>query len=174
MHEKTWHCSMCGRDVESIPDPCPQLEATPQRVASLLTGLPRQQLALRSKEGDWSIQEVLSHLADAEVVWGFRYRKLLAEETPDIAVYNQELFAANLAPLQRPARELLAAFRAARKANVLLLGAVPRQRWARTGMHPRLGPFRVQQLAEHVVHHDENHVRQIEAIRASVPGALRR
>jgi hypothetical protein len=115
------------------------------------------------------VQEVVAHLADAEFIWGFRYRKVLAEEDAEIALYREDLFATNLAPHNRPMLTLLDSLRNVRAANLALLRAMPEERWRRQARHPKQGfSLSAHQLAQHNFHHDENHLAQLRAARTAV------
>ena len=53
-------------------------QATPRKLTALTKGLSKKQLTRRPGPGKWSIAEILAHLADAELVVGFRLRLMLA------------------------------------------------------------------------------------------------
>ena len=169
----TWRCPVCGAEREVLHDPLGLLAQTPRRLAYLLRGLSPQQLARRPAEGEWSIQEVVCHLADAEVVQGFRYRKAMTEEGPEVPPYDQERFAAGLAYLRRNLPAVQQAYRALRRANVDLLRAVEPRQLESPIRHPEYGLVTVHQMAQHVVHHDEAHLRQIMTVKRAI-GARRR
>src|SRR5689334_7538152 len=46
--------------------------------------------------GKWSMIEVAQHLADSEVVVGFRLRMILAHDRPEITAYDQDIWAERL------------------------------------------------------------------------------
>ena len=53
-------------------DPLRLQQATPRKLAALTKGLSKKQLTRRPGPGKWSIAEILAHLADAELVIGYR------------------------------------------------------------------------------------------------------
>ncbi len=59
-------------------DPVRLQQAAPRKLAALTKGLNKKRLTLRPQPGKWSIAEILAHLADAELVVGFRLRLILA------------------------------------------------------------------------------------------------
>src|SRR5262245_587525 len=63
-----------------------QVGAVQQEVA----GLDDKILRRPEKPGKWSILQVLQHLADTELVSGFRMRMILAHDSPDIQGYDQD------------------------------------------------------------------------------------
>jgi hypothetical protein len=58
----------------------PLVSATPPGLSSLLSRTPYAGWTQPEAPGKWSIGDVLHHLADAELVWGWRLRRLLTEE----------------------------------------------------------------------------------------------
>ncbi len=44
--------------------------------------------------GKWSAAEIVSHLADCEIVFAFRLRQTLAEDNPTIQPFDQDKWAA--------------------------------------------------------------------------------
>jgi hypothetical protein len=59
------------------------LAATPRQIARLVKGASRKKLSQRPASDKWSVTEILAHLADSELVYGFRIRLILeASGTP--------------------------------------------------------------------------------------------
>ena len=56
----------------------------------------RVQLRQPERAGKWSIAQVLQHLADSDLVWGWRARLILAQDRPTITGYDQDLWAERL------------------------------------------------------------------------------
>jgi len=64
--------------------------ATPARLRRAMAGLSRTALAWRPAPGEWSIQEIVCHLADVEVVNGWRYRMILAQSGSRLTAFDQD------------------------------------------------------------------------------------
>ena len=75
-----------GRALETI------LGAAPGEIAALLESLGAEKSAIRPAPGKWSAAEIVYHLADCELVFGFRLRQTLAEDDDplDVLVLCQE------------------------------------------------------------------------------------
>ena len=71
--------------------------ATPARLRRAMANLSRADLAHRPAPGKWSIKEIICHLADVEVVNGWRYRMILAQSGSNLTAFDQDLWAS-----QRP------------------------------------------------------------------------
>jgi len=54
------------------------LASTPQAVRRLVAGTPESKLTWSAKAGQWSVVQILAHLADAEIVSAWRLRSILA------------------------------------------------------------------------------------------------
>ncbi len=111
--------------------------------------------------GGWSPGEVIVHLADTEVAWGWRIRLILAEEDPVLQPYDQDAFADRLRYSERDPFAALAAFAALRADHLDLLRPLPEAAWERTARHAEFGSLSLRTLVQHLSHHDLDHLRQI-------------
>jgi len=118
---------------------------------------------LAAAEG-WSAGEVAVHLADTEVVTGWRIRQTLAEDTPELQPYDQEKWAAALHYRQRDATAALEAFSAARRANLEILRLLTDEDWERTYIQPEYGRMTLRALIRHKSDHDLAHLKQIRGV----------
>jgi len=67
-----------------------------------LDGITKSELDARPGPNDWTAREVAHHMADSEMTSAIRLRRLLAEDEPTIAGYDQEEFARRLFYGERP------------------------------------------------------------------------
>ena len=61
-------------------DPLEVIRSTPARIESLITQHGAETLDRAPAPGKWSVRDILSHLADCEIVFAFRLRQALAED----------------------------------------------------------------------------------------------
>jgi uncharacterized damage-inducible protein DinB len=146
-------------------DPLKMQAAAPGKLARAVRGLRPAQLRRRPRPGKWSIQEIVGHLADTEIVYGFRLRMMLAQPGSPIQAYDQDFWAKNLLYQRLPMAKLLERVRVLREANLQLLKSVPRPWWNRYGMHEERGRETVKRTLLLLAGHDVNHRNQILAIR---------
>ena len=139
--------------------------AFPAKLRQAVRGLTSAQLRRRPNPGKWSIQEIVGHLADTELVYGFRYRMTLAEPGCPLQAFNQERWAKRLGYARQPLGELLERFRVLRAENLHLMQHVPRSWWNRYGLHAERGRETFRRCVLLIAGHDINHVNQIRAIR---------
>lgn len=149
-------CPLCGATVD-IPVDMPGVMADMPKLISRSFREPR------SHEGlGWTPHEVASHLADAEVVDGWRIRQILSEDEPMLQPFDQDVWAAKLFYGQRELATSLSTFAANRQSNMELLRFAGDAGLERKYNHPEHGgtrPLRI--LIEHLADHDILHLRQI-------------
>jgi len=140
------------------------LKSTPGRVERLLRGVPAAKLRRRPAPGKWSITEIVLHLADSELVYGYRLRTILAQNRARIIAFDQNDWAASGQYARRDLRAALDMLRTLRKANLELLRVIPRKQWNYYGIHQERGKESVAHLARLFAGHDLIHLLQIRRI----------
>jgi hypothetical protein len=122
--------------------------------------------ALRRPEapGKWSAADIVQHLADSELVLGFRMRMVLTEDRPVIQGYDQDKWAGTLRYPDVPLSESRAQLRALRTANLRVLHRLGPTEMARVGMHSERGPESLGHLIKLMGAHDLVHRRQIDRV----------
>lgn len=147
-------------------DPLRMLRNSPAALARRVAGVTRRRLTARPAPGKWSIGEILAHLSEIELLWGYRVRTLLERHEPEIVGMDQEVWARVGRYERRDPRESLALYTALRRSNVALLSALPPKSLARRGRHSQFGGLSIADIARLLAGHDVNHARQIDAILA--------
>ena len=123
----------------------------------------------RPEPGEWSANECVGHLIEAERR-GFagRIRRILAADRPDVPAdledWDPPAVAAARGDHLRSGSALAAEFAALREDGVTLVRSLRVADMDRVGIHPLVGPLRVDELLGEWVHHDRNHVRQLLAV----------
>src|ERR1700729_836271 len=75
--------------------PIPEiLASTPATLEELTEAIGADRQAVAPAPGKWTPAEILSHLADCEIAFGFRLRQTLAVENHVIQPFDQEKWAA--------------------------------------------------------------------------------
>ena len=128
-------------------------------VAAALDGGAQDDLDRRDP-GAWSAREIIHHLADSEMTSAIRLRRLLAEDSPQIVGYDEEEYARRL-HYDRPVRNSLDAFRAARAATVEILERLSDQDWSRAGTHSESGSYSMEDWLRIYAAHAHDHAEQI-------------
>jgi hypothetical protein len=152
-------------------DPMRVQKETPKKLAKLIKTLNKKQLATRPEPGKWSIAEILAHLADAELVGGWRMRLILGSNGVSIQPFDQDVWAETLGYAKRDPRVSLETFRALREANLSMLKSLPKNLWENHGMHQERGKETITHIVRMFAGHDLNHVAQIEQIKQIKKGS---
>jgi hypothetical protein len=126
--------------------------------------------ALRRPEapGKWSIIEVIQHLADSDLVAGYRIRMVLSEDRPALQGYDQDRWARELRYREVSLEQALDQLRGLRAANLHLWRGLSPGQLERVGLHSERGPESAGFLLRLMGAHDLVHRRQIDRILASV------
>lgn len=151
-----------------------RLAGVPKRLERLASGLSPRQAAFRPEPGKWSAKEIVCHLADCELVYGFRYRKILSESDAVLVPFDQDAWASSLRYQELPLKSSLSAFAALRHAHVGLFKMLPAEAWEKSGQHPEYGTLTLKELAGHLADHDQNHIVQLENLRSEAKPARRK
>ena len=140
--------------------------ATAGKLARLIEGIPVEELRKRPAPDKWSVSEILAHLADAEIVTGFRMRSVLGAPGTPLAAYDQNTWVTSGHYARRDPRLSLEQFRVLREANLALLALLTPEQWRQHGVHPERGQETIERIAAMCAGHDLNHLRQIETLAA--------
>ena len=146
-------------------DPMRLMKVGPAKVARAIRGLTRAQMKKRPAEGKWCIAEILGHLVDTEVVYGYRYRLALSQPGSPIQGYDQHTWAIELGHVKRNPAKMIEQIQTLRRVNLDLLQSTPKSHWERYGRHSERGNESVRRTAELIAGHDLNHLDQILAIK---------
>jgi hypothetical protein len=138
------------------------LADTPRAIKSLLDSMGPGRAFEAPAPGKWSAGEIVAHLADCELVFGFRLRQTLAEDNPTVQPFDQDKWSATYNVIEPP--EAFAAFSAFRKWNLILLEASLPSAADRTVTHPERGTMTFQTIVETMAGHDLNHLGQLQRI----------
>jgi hypothetical protein len=148
--------------------PLDVLGATPEILLQRIDALSERQRTTPEKPGKWSVRDVVQHLADSELVGGFRFRMILTHDEPPIPGYDQDLWAEGLRYREVPIAEALADFTAIRGANLRMLRRARPEDFERAGIHSERGRETLSFLVRLYAGHDRAHLRQIDRIAGAV------
>jgi hypothetical protein len=141
------------------------IERGPALVAAAATGVDDRTLRYKPAPDKWCILEILGHLADIEVLYGYRVRQMIADREPTLAPIDQDDWARNLGYMEGAPSDFLAAYQTARRANVRLLRRLEATDLDQGAFHPEKGrKVTLEELIGMMVIHDPNHAAQIERL----------
>jgi hypothetical protein len=149
-------------------DPQEVLRATPAELRQAVAGLSPDQLSRLEAPGKWSIRQVVLHLADSELVGGFRYRMVLAHDRPTLPGYDQDLWADRLRYQEADLEAALDDFATLRRSNLRLLAGLSDTDRARAMQHEERGEESIARMMTQYAGHDRVHLNQIERIKRAI------
>jgi len=138
--------------------------ATAKKLRRLIEGVPTSKLRKRPAPDKWSVSEIVAHLADAEIVGGFRMRLILGAPGSPIAAFDQDSWVTSGHYAKRDPHKSVEQFRVVREANIALLKSLTPEQWKHYGMHSERGQESIEHIARMFAGHDMNHLQQIERI----------
>jgi hypothetical protein len=149
-------------------DPLKVQEELYDAIVSEVTGLEESALRRPEKPGKWSIVQVVQHLADSELVSGYRMRMILSHDRPAIQGYDQDAWANELGYNDVSLRDALEQLRVLRGLNLKLIRSLNQEQLTREGVHSERGPESVWKIAQMMAGHDLLHRNQIKRIKQSL------
>ena len=141
------------------------LRAQGETIADEMTAVPPEVCGWRPVEGEWSMNETLGHIVEAERR-GFngRIRKILAFDNPELPGWQHTEVARERRDHERNPIEVLLEFETLRADSVGLVESLRPEQLQRRGKHERVGEISVNDLLHEWMHHDRNHVKQMMSV----------
>lgn len=140
--------------------------AAAKKIEKLVKGVPSAKLRKRPQPGKWSVAEIAAHLADVEIVVGYRIRMILGAPGSPIQAFNQDDWVTSGHYEKRDTHKALEQFRVLRETNLALYKSLAPEQWKHHGMHAERGEESVELIVRMIAGHDLNHIQQIERILA--------
>lgn len=138
-----------------------RLRATARDLVSLTSGVSQARMQRRPTPRDWSAAMVVAHLADAELVYGQRFKQVLVEDRPRFVSYDENAWVERFSRIEEDLKDTLARWRANREHTIRLLESLEDAEWRRAGVHPVRGEMTMRQLLALLAEHDRQHLDQL-------------
>jgi len=154
-------------EVEGILD---ELAGMPAHLEAAARSMDDQRARTPAPAGGFSLVEQAWHLADLEREgYGERIRRLLAETDPLLPDFDGARVAAERDYRARSLAEGIAAFAAARAANLAVLRTVAPPAWDRGGRQEGVGRVTLRDIPRMMREHDLSHRDEIAALLTGTP-----
>lgn len=150
--------SLSGRD------PLEVLAELPAFLQATVHGSDRPIAHVSERADTWSIGDVIGHLTDAEVVFGFRIRQMLTLDAPGLPSFDQDAWVRLNAMKQDEMDECIDLLTLLRRRNLRLFAQLNESQWAKTGIHADRGSESVREVVAILAAHDLSHRQQITRI----------
>ena len=90
-----------------------------------IQGVDRKELLAFPVPGTWSIQQIVLHMMDSDLIASDRMKRVAAEDHPTLIGYNETAFARDAGLRPRPAQDACEVFRLNRQITAELLRRLP-------------------------------------------------
>jgi uncharacterized damage-inducible protein DinB len=134
------------------------------QLCDILRELPREMWEFKPEEDQWSVHDILIHLADSEANGYVRYRKAIAESGSSVIAYDQMAWATSLSYRTQNANDALELFRWLRATSYSIFRTLPESIWQNTVNHPEHGTMTLEQMIDLYVVHVEKHIGQMRRV----------
>ena len=146
--------AVAGRDAAVV------IAETPARLATVLAGMSAEEIDAVPAPGKWSVREVVVHLADCEIAFGFRLRQAYGGQTL-LQPFDQDAWARAYGVYS--AAQALETFAVLRAWNVAFVGGLTEADKQLPAMHPERGEMVLWTIVETMAGHDTHHLMKLEA-----------
>jgi len=147
-HERNEKIELYGRGVDLLTE--------------TLKDIPREMWKFKPAPSEWSVHEILVHLADSETNAALRARKLIVEPGGTIMGYDQDKWAVELNYHNQSWEDALETVRLVRKTTYALLKRQPDEVFTHTIKHPEYDdPYTFEKWLNIYSGHIPGHIEQI-------------
>ncbi len=143
-----------------------KLREFPAIFEAMVVHLPDNQLDCREREGEWTVRQIVHHVADSHMMAWARFKLPLTENHPTIKPYDQEKWAEQ-PDYALPVAVSLQIIAGLHQRMVALLESLTPADWQKPLYHPEAGrDMTVEDVANTYSNHGYEHIGQINKIRA--------
>lgn len=129
--------------------------------ARAIAGLDRADLLAVPVPGTWSIQQIILHLMDSDLIASARMKQVVAEERPTLVYCDESAAAQRLGYEHLSAQAAAELFRLNRLMTADILRRLPEDAFRRKGVHTRQGEMTLEQLVTIYTKHPHDHLKFI-------------
>lgn len=138
---------------------------TYDQLRNAIEGWTEEQLKVKPSPEQWSITEVLSHLADHNIVVSFRIRRIIAEPNGALPPFDQDPWVAETRANEASASEILDVFQALLTYNSLLFQRLSPDDWSKSGINFKGEAVTLAAAVQGFIKHVQTHLKQIDRIK---------
>jgi uncharacterized damage-inducible protein DinB len=129
-----------------------------QKLRRAVEGLSRENLLARPGPGNWSIQELVIHLADSEEIAIDRMKRIITEDNPPLLYADETAYVERLFHDQQSLDDALTLFEVGRRQWSRVLRLLPDDAFSRQGTHNRKGAVTLGGMVEGYIKHLDHHL----------------
>jgi hypothetical protein len=139
-----------------------KIRSFPAELKTVLASIPDEYLTARPRPAEWSIAQVVHHLADAHMNAYVRFKLVLVEDYPTFKPYEQVDWAETPEAVGSNVQDSVSILQGLHNRWTMLMDSLTPEQWERKGLHPDLGEISLEGLLEGYERHGRNHLEQID------------
>ncbi|MBW7475352.1 DinB family protein [Paenibacillus oenotherae] len=140
------------------------------QLSQAVEGLPEETLKWKAAPNQWSVTEVLAHLADHNIVVSFRIREILSRSEARLPAFSQDPWVDGQRANEGNAADILNAFGALLHYNSLLFQRLTPEDWEKTGVNWKGDTVSLAAIIHAFIAHVQVHLAQIARIKQGESG----
>jgi hypothetical protein len=130
--------------------------------ATVLAGVPRAAWEFKPAPGEWSVHEIIVHMADSESIGALRLRKLVVEPGGTLMAYDEAQWAEALDYQNQSAKDALQIFKLTRQTTCRLLKTLSVPVFMHSVVHPVFDkPYTFEDWLNIYTRHIPEHIEQL-------------
>jgi uncharacterized damage-inducible protein DinB len=123
-----------------------------------IDALTAAELTARPGPGAWSIQELVIHVVDSDLLAWERMKRIIAEDNPTLVVAEENLWVEKLFPDDQSAADACTIFEIGRLQMARILWKLPPEAFERFGTHTTRGRQTLREVLTYFTDHLEHHL----------------
>ncbi|HVT82815.1 MAG TPA: DinB family protein [Phycisphaerae bacterium] len=135
-----------------------QYAAGAGQLGAAIQGLSREDFLKTPVPGTWSIQQIVLHMMDSDLIASDRMKRIIAEDNPTIIGYNETAFSQKLFYEKLDPFAAADIFKRNRDMTAIILRSIPAEAFARTGVHNERGKVTLEEILSIYVKHLDHHL----------------
>ena len=136
-----------------------------EKLRRAVQGLSRDDVLAHPGPGEWSIQELVIHLADSDAITVDRMKRILTEDNPALLYADETAYVDRLFHDEQSLEDALTLFDVGRRQWSRVLRLLPDDAFSRHGTHNRAGIVTLGGFIEEYIQHLDHHLAFLKAKR---------
>ena len=130
-----------------------------EKLRNATKGLLLEDLLACPMPGTWSIQEIVIHLLDSDLVAVDRMKRIIAMDNPALPAFDQDAYVKHLYVADQSMEEAVALFDMNRRMFAKVLRKLPPAAFDRTGQHSEHGQQTLGEVLTYFTRHLDHHLK---------------
>ena len=169
----TNRCYECDFDYDALApgEVTGSVRSFPAQYRNAVAGVSIEILRTPSGPWTWSALEYVCHVRDVFEINDERFRRVVAEDTPELGSMNRDVKAIVERYNEQDPDAALDAFDAHAEALASFAGFLDDDAWHRCGVYPVVGERPLLWMAANLVHEGRHHLMDVERVLRAITGA---